>query len=194
MKYNLSEVNEVIRNRRTIFPEQFSGRKVHREIIEVLLENARWAPTHKMTQPWFFKVFREGGLQRLAVFQSQTYKRITPSDRFSESKFKKLAERPLKTSAIIAICLNRDLKERIPEIEEIASVSCAVQNMHLTATAYGIGAYWGSGGLTYTDEMKEFLGIGEKDRCLGFLYLGYPNIDWPRSQRRPIEYFTEWEE
>jgi len=71
-------------------------------------------------------------------------------------------------------------------------VACAVQNMYLTATACGLGAYWSTGGMTYSPEMKLFLGLGENDKCIGFFYVGYPAIEWPKSQRRPVEYFTEW--
>ena len=76
-----------------------------------------------------------------------------------------------------------------------ASVSAAVQNMYITASAYGLAAYWGSGGLTYTDEMKTFLGIGEKDKCLGLFFVGYPAIDWPkRTERLERRHVTEWVE
>ena len=57
MRFNVSEINECIRTRRSIYPVQFSSRKVHKELIETLLENARWAPTHKLTQPWRFKIY-----------------------------------------------------------------------------------------------------------------------------------------
>ena len=192
MRYNLSEVNEVIRNRRSVFPKQFSKRKVHREMIETMLENARWAPTHGLTQPWFFKVFMGKGLMKLADFHSETYKQITPPTLFLEKKYNKLHANAMQSSAVIAICMKRQEIEKIPELEEIETVACAVQNMHLTATAYGLGAYWGTGGLTYSEEMKTFLGLNKKDKCLGLFYVGYPNIEWPKSQRRPIEYFTEW--
>lgn len=192
MKYNLSEINEVIRNRRSIRPKDFSSRKVHKEQIELLLENARWAPTHGNTQPWTFKVFMEGGLKVLADFHSETYKRITPLERFSEVKYNKLKNMPLKCSAVISLGMKRDDSNKIKEIEEIEAVACAVQNMHLTATGYGLACYWGTGGLTYTDEMKKFIGLREIDKCLGFFYIGYPGIDWPSSQRKPIEYYTEW--
>ena len=32
------------------------------------------------------------------------------------------------------------------QVEEIEAVACAVQNMHLTATARGLGAYWSTSG------------------------------------------------
>ena len=192
MKYNLSEINEIIRNRRSIYPKHFSKRKVHKEMIETLLENARWAPTHGLTQPWSFKVFMDIGLNKLGKFHADTYKIKTPSNLFSIKKYDKLLSNSKQSSAVIAICMKRQEIEKIPEIEEIAAVACAVQNMHLTATAYGIAAYWGTGGLTYSDEMKVFLGLEVKDKCLGFFYVGYPDIEWPKSQRQPIEYFTEW--
>ncbi len=192
MKYDLSEINEVIRNRRSIYPEQFSDRKVHKEQIETLLTNATWAPNHGMTQPWRFKVFIDDGLETLSEFQSSLYRSMTSDEDFNEMKFQKLKNRPLKSSAVIAICMKRQEREKIPEIEEIEAVACSVQNMYLTATAYGLAVYWSTGGPTYRSETKEFLGLGDKDRCLGFFYIGYPGIDWPQGQRKPIEYVTEW--
>jgi len=195
MRFNVSEINECIRTRRTIFPEQFSDRKVQKELVEVMLENARWAPTHKLTQPWRFKVFYGDGLAKLGEWHANAYKEITPEADFKEMKYRKLLERPGKASAVIAIIMKRDEKEAVPEVEEIASVSAAVQNMYITASAYGLAAYWGSGGLTYTDEMKIFLGIGEKDKCLGLFFVGYPAIDWPkRTDRLERRHVTEWVE
>ena len=40
--------------------------------------------------------------------------------------------------------------------------------------------------------MNEFLKMAPNDKCLGIFYLGYPANEWPRGQRKPIEYLTEW--
>jgi len=64
--------------------------------------------------------------------------------------------------------------------------------MQLTASAYGIGCYWGSGGITYFEEAKEFFGLGEKDRLLGFLYMGIPKSRWPGSKRKPLTEKVVW--
>lgn len=192
MKYNLSEINDLIRMRRTIYPEQFSQRKVHREQLEVLLTNAQWAPTHGNTQPWRFKVFTETALERLSDFLGQTYLEITPKEQQNELKLAKLISRPLKSSVVIAICMARQKEERIPEIEEIEAVACAIQNLHLSCTAYGLGGFWSSPKLIYSTQMNDFLAIGEKDKCLGLFYIGYPAIEWPSSHRKPLEYNTEW--
>ncbi|MCF8258411.1 MAG: nitroreductase [Flavobacteriales bacterium] len=193
MRYNLSEIKALIEDRRTIQPELYSLRKVSPEIVKELLDAAKWAPTHRYTQPWFFKVFMGEGIRKLADFQSDTYREMASEENFDHEKFTKLRERPLLASAIIGICMKRDGAERDPEVEEIASVAMAVQNMMLVAAAHGIGAFWSSGGMTYTSQMKEFMGLGEKDRFLGQLYLGYPKDEWPKKTRRkPQEYYSEW--
>ncbi len=192
MKYNLSEINELMRMRRTIYPEQFSPRKVHKEQIELLLNNAQWAPTHGNTQPWRFKVFTELGLDKLSEFLGNTYLQQTPKEQQNVLKLAKLISRPLKSSVVIAICMERQKEEKIPEIEEIEAVACAIQNLHLSCTAYGLGGFWSTPKLIYTQQMNEFLALGEKDKCLGLFYIGYPSIDWPSSHRKPLEYNTEW--
>lgn len=195
MKYNLSEVTEVIENRRTVYPEFFSDRKVHKEQIQLMLDNARWAPTHKLTQPWFFKVYYGEGTKQFGDFHADTYKKITPSEEFKEMKYNKMRNRAYKSSAVIVAAMRRDEKERVPEIEELASTYTAIQNLLLTATAYGIGVYWGTGGLTYKQEMKDFIGLGENDKVVGLLFVGYPEGEWPKkTPRRPTEYQTEWVE
>jgi nitroreductase len=66
--------------------------------------------------------------------------------------------------------------------------------MHLTATAYGVGAYWGSGGVTYREEAKEPFGLGEDDRLLGFFYVGVPAGEMPDGARGDIADKVTWVE
>lgn len=192
MRFNLSEVTEVIRERRTIYPEQFSSRKVHKEQVELILNNAQWAPTHGNTQPWRFKVFMDEGRQSLSDFLGETYLKQTPEEDQNDKKLAKYLTRPLKSSVVIAVWMNRQPEEKIREIEEIEAVACAIQNMHLTCTAYGLGAFWSTPKLMYTPAMNQFLNIEEKDRCVGLFYIGYPEIEWPKAHRKPLEYTTEW--
>jgi nitroreductase len=191
---NPEAVNELIKNRRSIYPKQYTGDRVDDAIVAQMLENANWAPTHKFTEPWRFTVFTGEGLKRLASFQSDLYRQVsTAAGNFNEATFEKLATNPLKASHVVAIGMQRDASKRVPEVEEIESVACAVQNMYLTATAYGIGCYWGSGGVTYWEEAKAFFGLGAEDRLLGFLYIGTPDPSFaPKGLRRPIADKVAW--
>ena len=192
MRYNLSDTNELIRDRRTIGPEKYSSRRVHREVVEEILRNATWAPTHGMTQPWRFKVFIGDGVKRIADKMPLWYKDYVVEEKFSQKKYDKLVARGGKCSVIIAVTMVADPNGRIPEIEEVQAVACAVQNMYLTCSAHGIGAKYSTPGYLYTDAVKEFLNLVENERCLGLFYLGYPEGDWPKSHRKPLEYVTEW--
>jgi nitroreductase len=194
MEYNLDEINHLIRNRRSIFPVQYrKGARIPKEIIEQLLENANWAPTHGRTEPWRFTVFSGAGLQKLADFQAALYQEYAGS-KFDETKYRKLQETPLLASHVISIGMKRDPNGRIPEIEEIEAVACAVQNMHLTATAYGLGAYWTSGGVTNYEQAKTFFNLGENDKLLGFFYIGYIAKPAAAGTRKPIVDKVVWVE
>jgi nitroreductase len=193
MEYNTNDINLLIKSRRSIYPNMYTGEKIDDKIIEQMLENANWAPTHRLSEPWRFVVFAGEGLKKLADFQSELYKEVTQREgSFSEDKFEKLATKPLSASHIIAIGMHRDEKKRLPEVEEIEAVACAVQNMALTAEAYQVGCYWGSGGITYMAEAKAFFGLGEEDKLLGFLYVGVPKMRPPRGRRKPIGDKVNW--
>lgn len=187
-------INDLIKNRRSVFLPQFSGQEIDREIILNILENANWAPTHKFTEPWRFVVLHGEAIRRMAEFQSNLYKENTPAEKFDEAKFNKLSQNPLTASHIIAIVMKRDADQSIPEIEEICAVACAVQNMHLTATAHGVGAYWGTGGLTYEEKGREFLNLEDSERLMGFFYLGLIAKPSKEGRRKPIEEKIRWME
>ncbi len=192
--FDSTEINRLIQTRRSIFPAQYSGEKVPDDIIKQMLENANWAPNHKHTEPWQFVIFTGEGLKTLGNFQAEMYKtRAEANGNFSEETFVKMKEKPLMASHIIAICMKRNEKALIPETEEIEAVACAVQNMYLTATAYGIGCYWGSGGVTYWEEAKASFGLEPMDKLLGFLYVGMPKEGfWPEGKRGDILEKVSW--
>lgn len=188
------DINQYIQTRRTVKPEKFTDEPVPQDIVEHILENANWAPTHGFTEPWRFWVFAGDGREKLGNFHAELYKKHTPEDQFKEKAYQKIKDRPMMSSHIIAIGMKRgNQPEKIPAIEELEATACAVQNMWLTAAAYGVGGYWNSGGMTYHEEMKNYFGLGENDEFLGFLFLGYPEKDWPKGKRiSDIHDKTEW--
>ena len=193
---NKSEINiisQIIRERRSVFPKQFSGEQIRKEVMEEILENANWAPTHKLTEPWRFTVFTGEGLQKLADFMSGLYKEVTMQNgSFDENKYRKLQKKPLMSSHIVSIGMKRDPESRLPEVEEIEAVACAVQNMHLTASALGVGCYWGTGGITYFEEAKPFFDLGANDRLLGFMFFGIPSAIPQMGKRKPMKEKVRW--
>ena len=85
--------------------------------------------------------------------------------------------------------MQRQVGGKIPEIEEVAAVACAVQNMHLTASAAGLAAKWSSPPVCYMPEINDFLGLAPTDKCLGLFYVGWPKdgATLGASPRQPWE-------
>jgi nitroreductase len=186
-------INALIRNRRSVFPKQYDKDPVDNAIVRQLLENARWAPSHKLTQPWRFVVFTGSGLKALAEFQASCYRDVTMRDgSFREDKYQKLLTAPMESSHIIAVGMHRDSHRGVPEIEEVGAVFCAVQNMYLTAAAYGIGCYLSTGGITFFEEAKPFFDLGPEDKLLGFFHIGKIKTPSPDGKRAPVETYTQW--
>lgn len=155
-----------------------------------ILENANWAPNHRKTEPWRFKVMTGEWLKKLSEFLGDFYKTHTPEDQFSEKKYEKTLKKPLQCAAVIAICMHRDPSESVPEWEELAAVACAVQNMWLTASANGIGAYWSTPKSIHA--IDSFLGLKTGEKCLGFFYMGnYEGPELP-GKRNPVEEKVVW--
>ena len=187
MQSDIEALNRVIRGRRSVFPEMYNTDPISRETLLHIVENGTWAPTHQLTQPWRFRIIEGAGCTELANQLAQAYKNNTPESSFSEATFNKLSKRPALCTAVIAICMQRDPQERVPEWEELAAVSCAVQNMWLTCTALQIGCYWAS------PKPKQWIGdwlqLEAGEQCLGFLFMG--RYDTPKPESRHNDVLTK---
>jgi nitroreductase len=192
---SISQISAIIRNRRTVKPGLMDpGREIPRELLDEIFENANWAPTHGFTEPWRFKVFTGDSRRTLAENYQRLYKETTLEGEFRPEKYEKFGINPQIAPVVVAICMARGDNPKIPEIEEIEAVACAVQNMHLTAAAAGLGAFWSSPPVLGCDGMRDFLGLRECDRCLGLFYLGWlkEGEAWPTGSRKPTADKVEW--
>lgn len=191
----LLSITSHIRHRRSIKPMDMDvTRPVERELLEILFENANYAPTHGLTEPWRFHVFQGAARNDLSATMQRIYRETTPPGEFREEKMRKMSGNPLLASVVIAIGMERRGGAKIPEMEEIEAVACAVHNMHLTASAVGLAAYWSTPPLLSTREFTAWLGMKEEDRCLGLFYIGWPRqgLVWPKANRSPVEEKITW--
>jgi nitroreductase len=194
MKFSVSELSELIRQRRTIYPKDYTSREVHKEIIEKVLINASWAPSHGMTQPWRFQVYTGAAKEKLSRFLGEEYHRSTPADKVMPRKLENLTQRPLQSSVVIGLGMARDPSGRITERDELMATACAVQNMFLTCTAYGLGAFWATGNILTGTAMRDYMGLSGDDKALGLFFIGYPASEWPKGYRRPLDQWVTWNE
>lgn len=185
-------VDQLIQNRRSIFPKLFTGETIDRSVIEAVLENANWAPTHRYTEPWRFQVITGPALVGFYDYVIEHYQKETPPEKFNPKKIEKYELFKSKVSHILAIVMRRDPEKRVPEVEEICSVACAVQNFWLSLDSHGIAGYWSTGYGTFTSRMHKKMGLGPEDRLLGFFLLGIPTAHPPGRARGPIGEKVTW--
>ena len=166
------EIQKAIEHRRAIYPKQMSGEMIDNETIERMLELANWAATHKRTEPWRFKVYSGNAMNLLLDKSKELYIKQTASEKFNNAKLEKLEERKQQVSHIIAICMQRN-EVALPEFEEIAAVSMAVQNMWLyLASTQKYGGYWSTPSYAFSTEFADFLELEENEKCLGLFLIG----------------------
>jgi len=163
------DIFEAIKHRRSVYPNQFKTKTVENAEIKQLLELANWAPTHRRTEPWRFKVMTGEFKTKAGEFFKTTY--LTTTEKPKRIKANKIVEKFKQSSHVIAVCMQRDPKESVPEWEELAATAMAVQNMWIASRQLNIGMYWSTPG--YKDKLSELIPLAEGETCLGFLYLGY---------------------
>lgn len=177
-------IQEIIKQRRAVYPKSYLEKQIPKKLIEQILELANWAPTHKRTEPWRFKVFHSAeSRSQLSEYVADAMKTYAKPGRFNPDKQVRMKKKIQKAGCIIAIVMQRDPNESVPEWEEIASVSCAVQNMWLACTDMGIGAYWSSPSFI-VNHNHDFLHLESDEKCLGLFYMGWLDPKTPLVARR----------
>ena len=183
---NKETLNSIIRNRKSIYPNDYTGDEIPDNLIREMLLNANHAPTHRMTQPWFFKVYKNESKQKLIDIVSKI-----DDSKISKIKLDKFIQKINDSNTVISIFLNRDKKERLPEWEEIAAVSMAVQNMWLTCYVNNIGSYWSTPGFIH--EYGNLIKLDNNQSSLGFFFMGvYDHKESPKL-RDDINTKVEWQ-
>jgi nitroreductase len=184
-------LSEIIRNRRATPPKFLTKKEVEKDLILNLLENANWAPNHKNTEPWRFIVFQGDSKQTLAksIFNLLEEKQKEGLE-VNMQKAVSFRDNLLHVPVAIAIVMQRDIAQRIPEWEEIAAVSMAVQNMWLSATDSGLGAFWATP--PFLPLIQPLLELKPIQKLLGFFFVGHIAMDYPSPGRGPVSEKVSW--
>jgi len=184
------DIIENIKSRRTI--GLMKEDLVPDEIINKLLDVATWAPNHKKTEPWKFRVVTGDSRIKLGKEMISIIKNELSVD--SDKKLKQIDKiKKVVTSAPVIIAIAVSPSGKVPKIEEVSAVSCAIQNMLLTANEMGLASIWRTGNVIYQKELNNFLSLSESDDIIGLIYLGYSKKeDIPISQRTNFKEKTKW--
>lgn len=176
-------IYKVIAERRDM--RHFLPMPVDSEILSKILQAAHHAPSVGLMQPWRFIRISDKTLRK-AIHKLVDAERINTAQAIGElENTTRMAEfMRLKVEGVLdcgellvaTLCDKRDAhvfgRRTLPEMD-IASVSCAIQNMWLAARAEGLGMGWVS--LFDPIKLAKLLGIPADAKPIAILCLGYVN-------------------
>jgi nitroreductase len=164
------ELEDAIRTRRT--HKAYGSEPVARETLEELLELARWAPNHNLTNPWRFRVV---GPESLAALKQAA----------GPEAAAKLDRAP---TLVVASQLRSD--DPVQDEEDLSAVSVAIAYVLLAAHSRGLAGYWRTPGVLRTPEGRSAVGVPDGERVLGLIHLGHPRQDKEPPERLPTGEFV----
>lgn len=165
---NAQILKHIITSRRSIFPPQYTGEQISENVLEQIVRSADYAPNHKRTYPWRFRIFRNEEKDALKDEMMRLYKETTSEEKFLQRTYDEIGNKVDKSDVVITISIN--FSGQVPQWEEIAATAMAVQNMHLTCTANDVGCYWGTP--NFAPKLKKFLKLEPQQECYGFFFMG----------------------
>jgi nitroreductase len=156
------ELEEAIRTRRT--HKAYGAEPVDRALLDELLDLARWAPNHHLTNPWRFRVLGPAALARL-----------------KEAAGPEAAAKLDRAPTLVAVSVTQT-GDPVADEEDLCAAACAAYIVLLAAHGRGLAGYWRTPEVLRTAEGRAALGIGDDEHPIGLLHLGPA-----RQEQRPPE-------
>ncbi len=189
---------DFLKRRRSI--RKYLPKEVPLELIDLILEAARWAPSAHNAQPWrFFIVSKQEMKEKLAREMAERFQQDLEKDGIPKGLAVDRAEASIKrfsaSPVIIVACIDMTKMDRYPdpfrqkaeEVMATQSLAAALQTLLLSASAVGLGGCWFCAPLFCPDVVKRVTGI--PDHCLpqGLITLGYPDETPTPPPRLPLD-------
>jgi len=166
------DLEEAIRTRRT--HKAYGPEPVDRETVAELLELARWAPNHHLTNPWRFRVLGPEALARL-------------KDAAGAEAATKLDRAP--TLVAVSVVQTGD---PVADEEDLCAAACAAYVVLLAAHGRGLASYWRTPAVLRTAEGRAALGMADDEKLIGLLHLGRPRQEQRVPERAPAADVVAW--
>lgn len=175
------DVFEAIAGRRTV--KAFGPDPLTREQLDELFDAARWAPNHKLTQPWRFRVLGEHSRRALQEVAARVAADGAPEGADRELVGAVAAKKLDRAPTLVTVSSVRN-PDPVLDAEDYAATAVAAYIVLLTAHARGFAGYWRTPEVLRDGAGIEAVGIGPEEEVLGLLYLGRPLGETPPQPQR----------
>jgi nitroreductase len=162
------ELEHAIRTRRT--HKAYAPEPLDRTTLDELFELARWAPNHKLTNPWRFRVLGPGALERL---------KGATGDPIAAAK--------LDRAPTLVLVSATQTGDPVMDEEDVLAAATAAYVVLLAAHGRGLAGYWRTPGVLRSPAGRAAVGVPEDEHVLGLLHLGHPRQEPRVPDRAPVE-------
>jgi coenzyme F420-0:L-glutamate ligase/coenzyme F420-1:gamma-L-glutamate ligase len=181
---NSDRILDTIRARRSI--RRYLDKPVPRDLIEKILDAARWAPSAHNRQPWRFAVIEHAETKHaLASAMGQRLRADLERDGVANESIAKDTTRSYQrithAPVVIVVCVTmRDMdvyhdtrRKKAEYLMATQSVAMATQNLLLAAHALGLGACWMCAPLFVPETVRDVLQLEADWEPHALITLGY---------------------
>ncbi|KMY54146.1 nitroreductase [Bacillus sp. FJAT-27231] len=165
----INAIEENIINRRTI--KSFKKEPISPEVIIELLNVAKWAPNHKLTEPWRFQLYVDAGKEKFIEAYIQSQPKV---DGNISEKVKRKAQYFRDIPVHLVVIMPEDPRQRRWD-EDYGAVCSFIQNFQLAAWERGIGMIWRTNDWVYDPVFRKAIGVAPGEKIVATLMIGYPD-------------------
>jgi nitroreductase len=183
------DTEEAIRSRRTV--KAFDPRPVDRRTLEELLELARWAPNHNLTNPWRFRVVGPRALDHLKQAAGELAAQDAPAGADVAELARVAAAKLDRAPTLVVVSVKRS-EDEIQDEEDLHAAAVAAYIVLLGAHARGLAGYWRTPAVLRGKAGRAAVGLPADERFVGLLYLGHARQTAETPGREPIEHYAEF--
>lgn len=170
-----STLAQIIRERRAV-KNNYIDKEVTEEVVLELLEDASWAPTHGMREPWRFIFVPNDQKADFAKKVAATYQEELQENR----------EKFLNEPNAFLIAVMEEPEQQKQWDENFGAIATMIQNFWLLAWERNLGVVWRTNPHVYEPKVKDILGIKDSEKIVGFIHLGYFEEKPAKKDRTPI--------
>jgi nitroreductase len=182
------DVEQAIRSRRTV--KAFEPQPLERETLDELLELARWAPNHHLTNPWRFRVLGPRSLERL----KQAAGELAAADAKGAegTELARAAAAKLDRAPTLVVCSVVRAGDEVEREEDRHAAGIAAYIVLLGAHARGLAGYWRTPGVLRTAAGRAAVGMAANEDFVGLLHLGRTKQAGSAPGREPAENYVSY--
>lgn len=160
----MKDILNLIKTRRSI--REYTDKMPSDDIIKIVIEAGRWAPSGLNNQPWRFVIIKD----------KTTIDKISTFTRYS----KIIKSAP----ALIVVFMDKD--EGYNRDKDLQAIGACIENMLLAIHSLGLGACWLGEILNRKDGVAEFLNLPKSYELMAVISLGYPKSRKQTQSRIPL--------